>query len=90
MAMGGTVGSLVLAAFALIISWFRFEAVLIAALGMAMGVWGLQSARRNWALVGMLLCWLAIGLGTYTGARQLYIYIQKSRPPEIPDNRAFP
>jgi hypothetical protein len=83
MAMGGTVGSLVLAIFALAIAAFRFEAALIAALGLVMGIWGLYSPRRGLALVAMLLCWLGIGLGTYTGARQLYIHILKSRPPVV-------
>jgi hypothetical protein len=80
MAMGGTVGSLVLAVFALALAAFRFEAALIAGLGLVMGIWGLYSPRRKLALVAMLLCWLGIGIGTYTGVRQLYIHILKSRP----------
>ncbi len=83
MAMGGTVGALVLGVFALVLSLFRFEAALIALLGLIMGIWGLNSPRRNWALVGMLLCCLAIGLGSYTGATQLYIYLQKNRPVQV-------
>jgi hypothetical protein len=88
MAMGGTVGALVLGVFALVLSLFRFEAALIALLGLIMGIWGLYSPRRNWALVGMLLCCLAIGLGSYTGAMQLYVYLQKNRPVEMRDESA--
>ena len=83
MAMGGTVGALVLGVFALVLSLFRFEAALIALLGLIMGIWGLYSPRRNWALLGMLLCCLAIGLGSYTGAMQLYVYLQKNRPVQM-------
>jgi len=85
MAMGGTVGAVVLGGFALALSPFRFEAALIAALGLAMGIWGLSSPRRNWALAAMLLCCLAIGVGAYTGVRQLYFYLQRNRPVEIAD-----
>jgi len=90
MAMGGTVGAFVLGVFALVISLFRFEAALIAVLGLIMGIWGLQSQRRNWALTAMLLCCLSIGIGAYTGVRQLYVYIQKSRPIEMPDTSEQP
>jgi hypothetical protein len=81
MAMGGTVGSLVLAIFSLALAAFRFEAALIAGIGLVMGIWGLYSPRRGLALIAMLLCWLGIGLGTYTGVRHLYLHILKNRPP---------
>lgn len=90
MAMGGTVASLVLGLFALALALARFEAALIALLGLFMGIWGLYSPRRNWALIAMLICCLGIGLGSYTGARQLYIHIQKTRPPTIPDSADAP
>jgi hypothetical protein len=85
MAMGGTVGAMVLGIFALALSLFRFEAALIAVMGLVMGIWGLYSPRRNWALAAMLLCCLAIGIGAYTGMSQLYTYIQKNRPIEVVD-----
>jgi hypothetical protein len=90
MAMGGTVGSFVLALFALAVALFRFEAALIALLGLVMGIWGLYSPRRNVALVAMLLCCLAIGLGSYTGVRQLYIHILQSRPVHIDNDSPSP
>lgn len=80
MAMGGTVGAVVLGTFALVLSMFRFEAAIIALLGLIMGIWGLYSPRRGWALSAMLLCCLAIGVGSYTGMRQLYFHIQKGQP----------
>jgi hypothetical protein len=75
-AMGGTVTALVLGIFGLALSFFRFEGAVIALIGLIMGVWGLFSPKRKWALAAMLLCVLAMGLGTYRGARDLYIYIK--------------
>ena len=80
MAMGGTVGSLVLGLFALTLAMFRFEAALIALLGLVLGIWGLYSPRRRLALAAMLVCCLAIGLGSYTGAKQLYVHIKNLQP----------
>ena len=79
-AMGGTIGSLVLGLFALMLALFRFEAALIALLGLVLGIWGLYSNKRGLALLAMLLCCLAIGLGSYTGAKQLYVYYKNRQP----------
>lgn len=78
MAMGGTVASLVLGIFAGLLALLWPPAALIAVLGLAMGIWGLRSPRRNLALVGMLLCCLAIGLGTFGGVRALYVYVKSN------------
>jgi hypothetical protein len=90
MAMGGTVGSLVLGLFSLLISPFRFEGAVIALLGLVMGIWGLYSPRRKLALAAMLICCLSIGLGAYTGVRQLHVFIMKSRPTVVPEDPALP
>lgn len=88
--MGGTVGSMVLGLFALVLAMFRFEAALIALLGLVLGIWGLYSPKRALALVAMLVCCLAIGLGSYTGAKQLYVFY-KQRQPVVDDyNPAVP
>lgn len=79
MAMGGTVASLVLGIFGAILAMFWPPAALVAVLGLAMGIWGLSSSRRNLALVGMLLCCLAIGIGAYGMARNISIAMQKNR-----------
>jgi len=55
-------------------------AAIVAVLGLAMGIWGLYSPRRNLALLGMLLCCLAIGLGAYAGARSIFIYVKQNQP----------
>jgi hypothetical protein len=85
MAMGGTVASIVLGIFAAGLAVIWPPAAIIAILGLAMGIWGLGSPRRNWALIGMLLCCLAIGLGAYGGARATYQWVQSQRPIEVVD-----
>ena len=90
-AMGGTAGAFVLGVFALGIGLFGFWGAPIALLGLVMGIWGLYSSRRGWALAAMLVCCLAIGLSSYTGARQLYRHILKSRvPAQEEDSSQFP
>lgn len=71
MAMGGTVASIVMGVFAALLATVWPPVAIVAVLGLLMGIWGLYSPRRNWALVGMLLCCLAIGIGTYGGVRRL-------------------
>jgi hypothetical protein len=86
MAMGGTVTSLVLGLFATVLAIFWPPAAIVAVLGLAMGLWGLSSPRRNLALVGMLFCCLAIGIGAYGFARSISIAMQKTRPVQFEDN----
>jgi hypothetical protein len=76
-AVAGAIGSLVMGAFALAVSWMQnptavIGGALIAILGMAMGIWGLHSKRRGWALFGLLICVAAITLASYGGAMILY------------------
>ena len=90
MAMGGTVASLVLGVFAAALSLLWPPAAVIAVLGLVMGIWGLYSPRRNLALLGMLFCCLAIGLGAYGVAKSTYNYVQSQRPIVIDDNAPDP
>jgi hypothetical protein len=71
MAMGGTVASIVMGVFAALLATVWPPVAIVAVIGLLMGIWGLYSPRRNWALLGMLLCCLAIGIGTYGGVRRL-------------------
>ena len=83
-AVGGAYAAFLLGIFALAISGFRYEGAIVAFVGLLAGVWGIYSPRRNWALVGMLLCAVAMGLGTYTGVRQLYLHLNRFAPVEAP------
>jgi hypothetical protein len=85
MAVGGAVSSLVLGGLGICLAGLWPPAAIIAVLGLAMGIWGLSSPRRNWALLGMLLCCLAIGLGAYGGARSAYLTIRRNKPVTIED-----
>jgi hypothetical protein len=79
-ATGGAVGGIVLGLFALALAPFRAEAALVALIGMVMGLWGLYSPKRGWALVGLLICCLAIGLASYTGAKALNTHVNRNQP----------
>lgn len=83
-ALGGAYAALLLGLFGLLLSWWRYEGAIVAFIGLVAGIWGIYSPRRGWALVGMLLCALAMGLGTYTGVRQLYLYLNRNAPIEAP------
>jgi hypothetical protein len=83
-ALGGAYAALLLGLFGLLLSWWRYEGAVVALVGLVAGIWGIYSPRRGWALVGMLLCALAMGLGTYTGVRQLYLYLNRNAPIEAP------
>jgi len=87
MAMGGTVASLVLGIFGAILAMFWPPAALVAVLGLAMGIWGLSSSRRNLALAGMLICCLAIGIGAYGIARNISLAMQKNRAIPFEDSQ---
>lgn len=84
MAMGGTVASLVLGVFATALSMLWPPAAAVAVLGLALGIWGLGSQKRNLALIGMLICCLAIGIGAFGGARAIVIQVKANRPIEVP------
>lgn len=74
------IAALVLGTFGLLISPVRFEGAIVGLLGLLMGIWGLYSTRRGWALFGLILCCLAIGVGGYTGALWLFRVNNQSLP----------
>ena len=79
-ALGGAVASLIVGAFGVVLAPFRYEAAIIGLIGLMMGVWGVYSPRRGVALLGMLLCCIAIGLGTFTGIRSVYNQMLRNSP----------
>jgi len=84
-AIGGAIGGIVLGVFALVLAPFRAEAAIVAVIGLAMGIWGLFSPRRGWALVGLLFCCLAIGWASYTGARMINSVLNRNKAWETDD-----
>jgi hypothetical protein len=85
-AEGGAYAALLLGLFGLLLSWSLFYGALVALVGLLAGIWGIYSPRRNVALIGMLLCAVAMGLGTFTGVRQLNRYLSRNAPIEAPTN----
>lgn len=76
-AVAGAIASILVGLFALSIAWMTSPvaiggAILIALIGFSLGIWGLYSKRRGWALLGILISCAAIGLATYSGAIVLY------------------
>ena len=77
LAVAGAVIAILMGIFALGIAWIQTwvtisAAVVIALIGFAMGIWGLYSKRRGWALFGIIISCAGLGLATYTGARLVY------------------
>jgi len=70
--VGGATAALVLGILSLIASFFTAGALVTAALGLAMGVWGLYSTRRRSAIAGIVLCCVALALASFTGVVTLY------------------
>ena len=54
--------------------------LVIALVGLGMGIWGLQSSRRGWALLGMLLCCAAIAFNGYTIANFVFLQAYPTAP----------
>lgn len=76
-AVAGAIGAVVLGVFGMSVAWMAnpsavIGGALLAIVGLALGMWGLNSRRRGWALFGMLLCVAAVSLASYTGAMLLY------------------
>ena len=76
-AVAGGIAAIVLGGFGLAVAWMSNPAAviggaLLAILGLFMGMWGLHSRRRGWALFGMLTCVAAIALASYSGAMLIY------------------
>ncbi len=77
LAVAGAITAILMGIFALGIAWIASwaaicAAVVIALIGFGMGIWGLYSKRRGWALFGILISVAAIGLATYTGSILVY------------------
>ena len=77
---GGAIAALVLGIFGLILAPWRFEGAIVGLIGLIMGLWGLYSQRRGWALLGLILCCFAIAIGMYTGVFWLFKVMNNATP----------
>jgi hypothetical protein len=64
---------------------FPIGGLILAAAGIALGVWGLYSRHRGLALAGILLCCLSLALAGFNGAVELYERIHGVSPWETSD-----
>ncbi|MCL4207793.1 MAG: hypothetical protein KJ000_35355 [Pirellulaceae bacterium] len=71
-AAGGAVAALVLGVLSLAASFFSVGALFLAMAGLPVGIWGLFSDRRGQAIVGMLLCCIALAISGFQAAALLY------------------
>ena len=83
-AQGGAIAALVLGLMSLVASFYTELAAIPAALGLALGAWGLFSPRRGPAILGLLLCFVALAIASFTGAVGLYKQAYGHAPWEAP------
>jgi len=89
-AQGGAVAALVLGLMSVVASFYTELAGVPAALGLGLGAWGLFSPRRGPAILGLLLCLLALAVASFTGAVALYKHAYGQAPWEAPAEPAEP
>ncbi|MFN0021404.1 MAG: hypothetical protein ACKVP0_24400 [Pirellulaceae bacterium] len=95
LAVAGAITAILMGVFALSIAWIESWAAIgaaatIALIGFAMGIWGLYSKRRGWALFGILISCAAIGLATYTGSLLVYQSMRERQEIIETDPNAIP
>ena len=79
--VGGALASVFLGLLSLLGCFFAAPAALVTGLiGVGMGVWGLYSTRRGLAMLGVLLCCLAISVGGFFSAVELYTQMYGEDP----------
>lgn len=83
-AQGGAIAALVLGLMSVVASFYTELAAVPAALGLGLGAWGLFSPRRGPAILGLLLCLLALAVASFTGAVALYKHAYGHAPWEAP------
>ena len=89
-AQGGAIAALVLGLMSVVAGFYTVLAAIPAALGLALGAWGLFSPRRGPAILGLLLCFLALATASVNGAVSLYKQAYGHAPWEAPAEPAEP
>lgn len=84
-ASGGAFGALILGIMSLIAGVFTVGGVVTGFIGLIMGIWGLYSKRRGTAVLGIMLCCLAIALSAFQGIVFVYEYNHGYKPWNAPE-----
>jgi hypothetical protein len=79
------IAALVLGMFAFASSFFTSGALLLAIVGLPFGIFGLFSARRGSAVVGMLLCCIALAIGGFQALVWWYQLRSGMSPWDLPN-----
>ena len=70
--------------------YFPIGALAVAVFGLALGVWGLYSERRGVAVIGLILCCIALSFGGFRSVVQLYTSIYGFSPWQSEDEANMP
>jgi hypothetical protein len=76
--------ALLLGVLSFAVSFVSVGALFIALAGLPAGIWGLYSDRRGQAIVGMLLCCVALAISGFQAAALLYQFQYGMSPWETP------
>jgi hypothetical protein len=83
--IAGAIASLSLGGMSLLFSYFTTLALIPAAMGVAMGIWGLYSTRRAMAFAGIVLCSLVLLISGIRGIVDVYEYRYGRSPWDPPE-----
>ena len=83
-AVGGAIASVLLGVVSLLSAkLLPLGSLITCVIGLPFGVWGIYSERRGLAIVGLALCCLALGLASFFGAVELYVWTHGHSPWDI-------
>ncbi len=83
-AIAGSIGSVLLGLMSFAAAFVTVGAAVTAVIGVGMGIWGLYSSRRGFAILGLMLCCIALLLSGFQGAVDIYTQINGTSPFETP------
>jgi hypothetical protein len=83
-AQGGAIAALLLGLISFVAGFYTALAAIPAAVGVLMGIWGLFAPRRGPAVLGLVLCCIALAIASINGAVGIYQRAYGHAPWEAP------